>query len=321
MQQTAEQIRAVITDKIIGKVQAEHTDRGHFYRHLPTNLVFPSVTTKGSILDAPHLKVWAASEAVKYIDAHLVRVGDNFQIEGDKDQLFHSAVLSHQDQFESAGDVGTRGHKVVESYLNQWIETGIRPPDIKTFITDNDLRIFAIARSAEKFCIEFDVEPIISELLVASVKYEYAGTLDSLMFLKVVKKRGNNPDCKHSDLWQRHARVSLNHKFICRECGAWVDKEFCLVDWKSSNQITKIEYAMQVSAYWQALSEMSRLKPKYLIIVRLDKGQAKYEARQVMAHTKAFQAFKAACKIYDYVHGENNEILPLEPKEKINLWS
>ena len=281
-----EDIRAIIAEKIpSGIVNPEHDEYGHKYRHMPTNQLFASVTTKTGILANERLKRWAAKLAVDYIDKNWdIITPDN------KVSHFKAATLNHEDELQDAGGIGTQGHDVVERYLNRWMETGERPDDIRRFIIGEDARLWAISRSAEQFCIDFDVIPIASELLVASEKHKYAGTLDSLMLIR----QGN----KHV---------------------------FALVDWKTSNSVDKPEYAMQVSAYWQALNEMTRrnpklartgLMPKELIIVQLDKYKKKYKVVKIVSRPDSFRAYKHVCKVYDYLHNGVSKIYPYSPKKE-----
>lgn len=261
-------------------VLPEHDEYGHKYRHTPTNQVFASVTTKTSVLENERLKRWAARLAVEHIDRNWNVIHEA----KDREPHFHAAVLAHEDTLKDAGDIGTQGHGVIERYLKVWMQTGERPADIRRFIIGEDARLWAIARSAEKFCVDFDVIPLASEIKVVSLKHKYAGTLDSLMMVK----KGD----KHI---------------------------FCIVDWKSSNSIDKPEYAMQVAAYWQALYEMTGLRPKELIVVRLDKDKMKYEAVRIMNRPEAFRAFKYTCKVYDYINNGISKMLPLVPKKQVFL--
>lgn len=261
-------------------VLPEHDEYGHKYRHTPTNQVFASVTTKTGILENDRLKRWAARLAVEHIDRNWNLIHEA----KDREPHFHAATLAHEDTLKDAGDIGTQGHAVIERYLKVWMQTGERPADIRRFIIGEDARLWAISRSAEKFCIDFDVYPLASEIKVCSLKHKYAGTLDSLMMVK----RGD----KHI---------------------------FCLVDFKSSNSIDKPEYTMQVAAYYQALYEMTGLRPKELIILRLDKDKMKYEAVRIVDRPGAFRAFKQVSNVYDYINNGISKTLPLTPKKQVFL--
>ena len=258
-----------------GLVVPEHTATEHFYRHVPSGQKFASVTTRTGILDAPHLKKWAARLAVDLLVENTNAIVRDGEISPDMQK---AAVMAHNDMFEEAGDIGTRGHEVVERYLLKWMETGRQPRNILNFVDDEDSRVHAIARSAELFCNDFMVAPIASEMKVCSLRHKFAGTLDSLMLVSKILKHGDGTCTKQASFiegesahhWLR-ASTRTKNTYICANCGMKIRKDFCIVDWKTSNSIDKDEYAMQVAAYYQGLYEMTGLKPKDLLIVKLDK--------------------------------------------------
>ena len=199
------------------------------------------------------------------------------------------------------------------------MDIGKRPDDIRRFITGdlcNDHRIYAIARSAEMFCKEWCVIPIASEMKIASVKYKFAGTLDGLMMVLNIVEKSNNSACEHDFL---HLSKSNPLKVKCLHCNLTGEYIFSVVDWKTSNSIDKVEYAMQTAAYWQAIYEMTGLKPKKIYIVRLDKTVAKYEVRVLTNRSEAFKAFVLATKLYDWLENGEEKLLLASPKERISL--
>lgn len=328
-----QQIRDILRDKIPEKtVVAEHTESGHFYRHVPTNQLFASVTTKGSILDAPHLKKWAARLAVDHLAQVLLAPGRiSIPSSEELDKLKHEAVLVHQDQFQEAGGVGTLAHGVIEDYLKEWIATDTRPADIRAFVTEEskDDRAIAAARSAELFCKQFHVRPVATEMKVASTKHRFAGTLDSLMMVLRVTDKGNNlceeqlnfdgmPGRAHDFL---QTSTSNPNKVKCMNCNLAGEYEFSIVDWKTSNSVDKVEYAMQTSAYWQALYEMTGLKPKRIYVVRLDKKMAKYDVVVLTNRAAAFKAFTHTAKIYEWLNDGVPKLMAANPKERVSLNS
>lgn len=324
---TAQEIQAVLREKIPpGLIVPEHTATAHFYRHTPTEQRFASVTTKGGILDAPHLKKWAAGLAADYV---LERVPELYEgtIEV-YDNIRKAAINAHQTIFEDAGDIGTIGHGFVDEYLQEWMQTGVKPADILKFVKHEDARTFAIARSAELFMQKWRVMPIASELLVASLKYKFAGTLDALMMVTRVTEPGNgnceeqmtidNKPAEH-DYWS--VSVSKPHKLRCMNCGQKAEEEFALVDWKTSNSIDKVEYAMQTSAYWQGIYELTGLKPKNIYIVRLDKKMAKFEVRKVVNRSAAFRGFTYCVKLYDWLNDGQDKLISMDQRERVSLAS
>lgn len=318
-----EEYRALIKEKIPdGLIVPEHDEHHHYYRYTPTGVKSASVTTKAGILDSPHLKKWAARLAVEHIDKNW----DVLMLPNtDRQKFFDSAVLVHQDVFEEAGDVGTAGHKVVEKYLLDWIETGVKPPDIRAFIEDGaDGRIHAIARSAELFIRDFDAVPVVSELLVFSPKYVVGGTLDGLMILSRVLKKGTDVTnlfgeigCPHESWWlPKKRRPNVEE---CMTCGKVVERIFALTDWKTSNAIDKPEYAMQVSTYSQCVYELTGLKPTEILIVRFDKWKAHYEVLRVVDRVAAFRAFTHVAKVFDWLENGKHKLLPYTPKVRASL--
>ena len=317
-QQTVKDIQLVITEKIPnGLVVPEHTDTAHFYRHTGSGGgLYASVTTKTSALNTgDHLKMWAANMAVEQLAEFLLKNRDALDDAGRLELVKRSAVMAHQNYFEDAGKTGTKGHGAIEDYLNEWINTGIQPHNITQFITpgEEDARVWASSRSAEMFCNEWNVQPIASELLVASKKYKYAGTLDFLCMLVEPTKCGGSMGQPHSFM------DTPSGKLLCCHCGLKTQRVFALVDWKTSNSIDKESYAMQVSAYRQALREMSGLKPKVMYIVRLDKQQAKYEVRKIVDADADFKAFVHICNVYDWKNNGAKKLLPVNKKEIITL--
>ena len=299
-----------------GLVVSEHTDTEHFYRHTGIDELYPSVTTKKSIIDegGSRLKRWAANLAVEYIDRNWNKITP-----ANKAEHYKAAVLAHEDMFEDAGLIGTAGHKVVEKYLKEWIETGVKPVDIRRFIEGEDARLWAITRSAELFFNDFEVIPIASELKVASIKYKFAGTLDCLFLIPKIIREGKERTliCNHQ--WMGYSskkKIDCEQCFKCDAKRKWL---LVLVDLKTSNSIEKTSYAMQTADYWQGIYEMTGLKPKEIIIVRLDKEKMKYEVMRVINRVKAFRTSRHVDKIYDYIYDGVSKMLPYNLKKEIKL--
>lgn len=315
MSLVAAQVRDILKDKMPdGIVVPQHNERGHFYLHVPTGQLFASVTTKCGILDAPHLKKWAARLAVEHMLENRSVIMNGLSEE--REMLAKNAILVHQDHFEEAGDVGTRGHGVVDAYLQDWMATDSRPQDIRTFITETDSRVFAIARSAELFCKEWNVIPVASEMFIVSLKHKFAGTMDSLMMVLNVKKNGVVPCGAHTFLSMSTTNPNKVQCIFCKLSGEY---ELAIVDWKSSNSIDKVEYAMQTAAYWQGIYEMTGIRCKRIYIVRLDKSQAKYEVRVLTDRVAAFNAFRHATHIYDWLNDGHEKLIPALPKQAISF--
>lgn len=312
------ELRETIKEKLPASlVIAEHDHSGHHYRYLPTNKVYDSVTTKSGILDNPRLKRWAANLAIEYID----RNWDTISTAKNKKDHYKAALLSHEDTFEDAGNIGTQGHDAIERYLKRWIKTNIKPTDIRKFILGEDSRLWAITRSAEMFINDFEMIPIAAEVLVASPRHEFAGMLDCLAILLKEISPGTLPlvgehKCTEESYSPFTEGRSQGRYWRCCECGRMVEPILTLVDWKTSNSIDKPEYAMQVSAYWQGLQELTGIRTKELVIVRLDKVKAKYEVMRIQNRPEAFRAFKHVTKVYDWINNGKSKLLPYSPKKE-----
>ncbi len=322
MVQTVARIRQIIADKIpTGLVVPEHTEDAHYYRYKPLEEVYGSVTRKTGILDAPRLKKWAARLAIEHIDKNWDRITPQ-----NKEEIFEAAVMAHVDYFHDAGEVGTGGHNVVDAYLKSWMG-GTKPPDIRDLISvRNDSRVYAITRSAELFCKDFEAYPVASELRIAHPKYKYGGTLDSLMMVRRYVQPAQW-SCRFPEhIWGYE--VGNPNVAVCPGCATIKEWVFCLVDWKSSNTIDKVEYAMQTSAYWEALNYLTRrnpklaasgLRPKEILIVKLSKEYAKYEVMRVVDRKETFKMFLHCSKIDEWLHDEKLKLEPLVEKRIITL--
>lgn len=278
---SATEWREHIIDKMmVHSIRAEHNEEGHFYRYLPTDTLMPSVTAWCGLLsaDVKRLEKWSARMAAE-------RVMKKFQSdmgEAAKKKLLKEAVMAHVEAFVDAGDVGTRIHSAVELYCREWMTTGERPADARTFNPNpDDWRVTAGLRSFEKFCIENDAVPVMCELLVASPKYGYAGTLDLLML---------------------------------------IGGRLVLVDLKSSNSISdKPAYVMQTVSYRHALKELTEVGTERIIILRLDKGRAEYDVEEVPKDewASAFTAFRASGGVYRWLKNGNAKSFDLFARKKV----
>lgn len=315
---TPDEIQTILREKIPeGLIVPEHTDYEHWYRHTPLDIKLPSVTTITSVLQSPHLKKWSAGQAVDYIEEHISQITSN----GIPIDLRKAAIMAHVDTFEDAGGIGTEGHKVIENYLKDWMKESKQPDDIKKYIIGEDYRLWAIARSAQKFFNNYFAIPVVSEMKVAYLPKRkptngYAGTLDALMFLAFPVRESKCKCVKH-DIAFKAGNLDELECMICEKKWKY---EFTLVDFKTSNTVWKDEYLMQTAAYLKAINQMTGLKPKRIIIVRLDKAQEKYELVEVLKPSIAYAAFRHLKYVYDFLKmPEERKSFAVEGKEIINL--
>ena len=130
-------------------------------------------------------------------------------------------------------------------------------------------------------------------------------------------KTGKLCKCSEHTYEPAHTKKYRAKYWQCSECGRIVKPKFCVIDWKTSNSIDKAEYAMQVAAYYQALYEMTGLRPEEIVIVRLDKYKAKYELVRVFNRPAAFTAFKHCIKVYGWLTNGVSKLLPYNPKRDV----
>lgn len=314
---TIQEIRQLISEKIPeGLIVPAHDDKGHHYKHVPSGLVFDSVTTKmQGVVDNQHLKVWAARLAVDYVTDQIIMNPQALQ-PGSIIQLKDAAVMQHRDTFEDAGGIGTIGHKAVEEYNDEWISTGIRPASYEKFLVGKDVRETAILRSAMEFYNDFYYLPVASELLVCNLKDKYAGTLDCLGF--VILDAGQCTNIKHDFSWQLSSKDWTKRE--CVHCGKKAKYRLALIDYKTSNSIKKKPtYCAQVSAYAKAFNVMTGIKVHDHIIVRLDKKQAKYEAVRIIDPVECYRNYKLMQALSPWLNPELDHAEPIIKKEIIRI--
>jgi hypothetical protein len=225
--------------------------------------------------------------------------------------------MMHRDTFEDAGGIGTVGHSAVEKFLLEWMDTGVQPTELERFISGQDAREWAILRSAVEFANDYYLIPVASELLICNLKDKYAGTLDGLGFVIIPHKKCS--DGKHHEFMS--ASSTDWRKKVCSKCGYKATYQLALLDWKSSNSIKKVQYAAQVSAYSKGLRSMvgNAFKTDILLIVRLDKSQAKYEVLQVANENDAYKAFLMMTKISRWINSQDEHLVPPVRKIAISL--
>jgi len=286
----------------LGKILPKHDNYGHHYAFTDSGLVVDSVTTILSILRKDHLLKWAITKGVEWLEVsdRWTRLGDPLY----RSELLVGAQTAHTDIRDDAGNVGTQAHNAIELYLIEWINTGVKPQDIRLFfpfvtkeedlwqipgyvpirltaprksikisdelwIVDTDPRAIASARGVEKLFNEHKVVPLYSELLVGDQKYS-AGTLD----------------------------------FLC----LW-DGVLTLVDWKTSNKIDKISYPLQISAYKYFFQHMTGIRIKQCKLIHLSKTSNSFTVWNLVDSVSCWVAFKALCVAYRWMNDRKEHLL------------
>ena len=289
----------------LGKILPTHDNYGHHYAFTDSGLVVDSVTTILSILRKDHLLKWAITKGVEWLEVsdRWTRLSDPMY----REELLIGAQTAHTDIRDDAGNVGTQAHNAIELYLIEWINSGVKPQDIRLFfpfvtkeedlftevspfgdgthatkvtrkfiklnediwIVDTDPRAIASARGVEKLFNKHNVVPLYSELLVGDQRYS-AGTLD----------------------------------FLC----LW-DGVLTLVDWKTSNHVDKISYPLQISAYKYFFQRMTGVRIPQTKLIHLSKTSDSFTVWNLVNSTACWRAFKALCVVYGWMNKGEDYLL------------
>lgn len=263
---TKDRLIEIINNKVAGKIEACHDATGHHYRFVESGKVVDSVTTK-LILEKKHLTPWSIKMAIEWLE-HGDRWNKYLAAKKDEtNEYLQGAILAPLGVRDDAGNIGTHVHQAAEDFINQWIKTEIKPDDIISFIPEagkSDGRVWAGARSVKKL---FDdrphIVPVASELLVGNERLNSAGTLDLIVM-----------NGKDVEIW----------------------------DFKTSNQIDKIGYSMQVAAYSSMFTSMTRVHPKAWRVVKISKDMDKVELHKLKGYQQAISCFQHLSKVYDLIN-------------------
>jgi len=207
-----------------------------------------------------------------------VKMGALWLMEGDRAQqllnpnateaMIQGMQMAHTDIRDNAGAIGNSAHSGIQRWINQGIADGYMSEDIIFFAPPNcDTRAIAAMRSVQKLFKEKNIIPIASEIIVGDILFS-AGQLDFLCF--------------------------------------W-DGDLCLVDWKSSNQVSQ-EYILQVVGYLKFWESMTGIKIKKAKIAHISKDSDKYTIYKVPNFGKAWKAFKQICHVYDWKIDKSNAL-------------
>lgn len=298
-------------------VVPEHTDITHYYRYMPTGEVYPSVTTKTGILDKSYLKNWSVKLAMDHIRSCYEVFHE------DPELILNEAEHKHVSVLEDAGDIGTVIHEIIENYINTWIRNQERPFDIREFalrrdVNDpkgyigNDNRVMAAIRSAEELLAQHPIIPLTTEVRVACPQNKLAGTVDLVC---LVGNKQQDEMCLHN--FMQSSRKHL--RFECSKCGYNSGFKLGILDWKTSNQGNKPDYAMQIAAYQKGLAHMTGQRPKRLLVGHLYKESVKGKLYEVKESHSAFNAYKNAAQIYDWLNASEEKLEEVNKNNSISL--
>lgn len=256
-------VEMVLDQKLHGKLEPAHDHEGHHYRFVESGIIVDSVTTK-MILSKPHLAKWSARLAAEFVLQHredIEKLGEQ--------EIIKLASLAHEDNRDSAGDIGTRAHNIIEKYVNDWCATKEKPLNILKYKDPFDVpEVMSASRAAQRFFQDKKVTPLASELLVGDERMGVAGTLDLL---------------------------------------AVKDGKLQLIDWKTSNAISE-DYAIQIAVYGELFKRMTGLKIDKYYIVKLSKKDGTYELHEVNEPRRALAAGKGIFKTYDWFKNGKEKI-------------
>lgn len=273
-------LRAVVDQKVRGRVIARHTADRHFYEVAATGRLLPSVTQK-NVLQSPHLLPWAARLAVEHVHAN----GLWPELDGPRGkEIMRTATTRHAAVRDDAGNVGTQAHDAIEAYVNEWIASGRRPDDIAPFLEPGaDPRAVSGARAGAAFFDRYPATPIAAELLVGvdTPTFQAAGTLDLVV---------QTADGK-LEIW----------------------------DWKTSNRVSPF-YAAQVAAYARAFELMTGLRVTgQLRVAKISKDDGSVKPYVVRDRKAALELYKSSARCYDLVYADGAPDLLPEDKVIVKL--
>lgn len=154
---------------------------------------------------------------------------------------------------EEASEIGTGTHQMIEDYTNG---RDVITLDILTFNDPIDTAFSAFVQWTE----DNDIIFLMTEKIVYSHKYKFAGTMDLL---------------------------------------AIVNGVLCLIDFKTSKRFSQ-ENVLQEEAYRVALTEMGYQKPEQLMVLRLDKERGRYYEHWFKPSNEMFKLFLSAKDLWHW---------------------
>ena len=292
----AYELRKIILEAVPEGIEAAHTEHEHRYRR--QDVCYDSVTTKLGRIDKSYLKKWAVNQGIDVVREGLkaIEQGGNESVE----QLLERGRTAHVDVLRQASEDGTAVHKALEGYLDDWIETGIKPEGCLGYAggtgsdAETNSSIISALRSAEKFFGEYELIPVLSEFTVWNDRYQIAGTCDALfIWFKVYKDKKGDEACEHH--YEENEGNPKRH--WCLKCPREVEAKLIIADWKSSNSIQKDDYAWQITAYKYGLEKATKLKIDDSWVIRFSKHKQEYQILKVNNSSKALKEFALISKL------------------------
>lgn len=237
----------------------------HVYHDPLTGVDFKSTTTKLKVISNPIFAGWRMNRALEKYDELIPQI-----IAGKitQEEAVKIAKAYPEEVFKIAGERGTATHGYIDLFLSDWIKTGKKPdrPIISYLDGSNgqpeekDFAIWSAVQCAEDWINESGFIPLASEIRVWSTKFQEAGTLDGIGI---------------------------------------IGDDIVLIDWKTSNEL-RDDYHLQVGCYYRCFAELTLIQPKYGVIIKLDKQQAKLDPPEIVKDLPLmFEYYQVFSKGYD----------------------
>ena len=225
---------------------------GRHYRVEGYEDLFPSVTTVLKVISKPALIRWSRDVALESVRAALSHeTGSMTLVTPDWiEQIISDARRRPDEQRDQAADFGSQAHLLIDEIIQG------KEPEIPQ-------NMVPVVTGFEKWRQDAGLQITVTEKMVYSAKYGYAGSMDAVAY------RGSR---------------------------------LVALDWKTSNGLYP-ENALQVAAYAKALEEMSGEQVQEVWVVRFGKSTPEFEARQVLDLETAFTTFRAALYLWKAIQG------------------
>eukprot|EP01132_Coremiostelium_polycephalum_P000466 gene466-590_t len=232
--------------------------------------VYPSVTTVLGIINKPGINNWEKREIVNAIRKLYKSKPETFKHKLDEEKWFDDILEQSSKQsgvvLREAAKFGTEAHKVIDDSILKVVEEEVEELEPDLSLVPPHLKNVKMAFL--EFQKKTGVQLEMNDTMVWSDRYGYAGSFDSL---------ARKPD----------------------------DGSLVVLDWKTSNFIST-EYSLQLSAYANAIQELTGETVSEGWIVKFHKKNPTFEVKVVKSLDSAFNAFKNALQLWSF-YNSNSE--------------
>lgn len=172
---------------VIGRL--DQGDSRWYVDPVDPDLVYESVTTiLSAATSKPWLTAWSAKLAGEFVADHLELVAQT-HAEAGRDAAVDLIKGAARRSRELKADIGTHQHNVLEALLLDLPIPSVPEHLVDVEVDGETVDHDAISDGLLAFLVDFDVEPLLAEATVANVMHGYAGTLDLIADLKVLRRR------------------------------------------------------------------------------------------------------------------------------------